>query len=457
MPAINSNFVSSTKFELVFNIPNEEYSKWHERLLEQILSKVEVVGYRPGKAPREKLLAHTDMNRVSKVIFQETVDKYGKTAVEEAVEIIKKEKPEAIIINNNIDQSDSETDDSGFSFKVVTTLLPEVDLSVLDKLEIKRPDDAELGLIAFEEFKKEEISKFLTYFNKYETTAENSQAGSKVIVDLEGSLQGEVLPELGGEMQEIALGHNRYLPEFEKALTGVKGGQEVKFKVTFPKDYFISQVRGQKVDFKGHVKEVKLAKYKTIEDLFADTEVHEVQSQIPDLASFESQLEKSYQNLKLQTSNTKLRENVILQILDAIPDFELPNEDVKRELERISDNTKNIAEKNKITQVEVIRANGIPFKKEPKDDLDVSDILKSYIQNEFKLSIVLNYVYITKVDENSKIKDAELEEIATSMTSSPNEYGLQQGISRDEARREAGERAVRNIALKWIMQKVVKE
>ncbi|GAB4147793.1 MAG: hypothetical protein OHK0017_09920 [Patescibacteria group bacterium] len=454
MPVVSSTFVNSLRYETVYNVPKKEYDAWSERIISQLLSKVEVAGYRPGKAPREKLLANVNMDRVNRVVFEETIDKFAKEAIDEANAKIKEDNPDHFVLSHNIDEADSKIDDDGFTFKLVTSLLPLVNISPLDDLQIEQPSDTDLGIISFEEFEKQETGKFLYYFNEYEKTESEVKQASRLKANLKGFIGGEEVSELGGEDQEISLGFGRYLPEFEKNMQGHKAGDKFKFKMDFPDDYFVAMVRGKEAEFEVELLEVEQAKYSGIEELINHNS-HGISAQIPDMEAFRIHLEKSYASMHQQTSSTKLRETVIKKLLEVIPAFDLPSEDVDKEFSRINENTKQIAEVNKITKLQVLEANGIPFEGEPKTDEEIEKALRDYVVNEFKLSTILNFVYLKKVPQEQKITKEQLAEIANAMKNAPQEYGLEAGITDEKAQREANERAVRNIALSWIMDKVV--
>ena len=47
----------------------------------------------------------------------------------------------------------------------------------------------------------------------------------------------------------VVLGEKQMIPEFEKALYGLKPGDKKSFKVKFPNDYHSEELSGKKVDF----------------------------------------------------------------------------------------------------------------------------------------------------------------------------------------------------------------
>jgi trigger factor len=455
MPIISSKFVTPIRYEVVFNISKEDYTKWYDRLLDQLLSRVEVPGYRPGKAPKDKLLASVDADRVTQIIFQETVDKYAPEAVEEANTKIQENNADHVVLNHNVDQDSAKLSDDGFSFTLISTLLPLIDLEPLEKLKVKAPADKELNLPSKEEFHTQEIGKFLYYFNVYSETAESSKAGSKMIVNLEGKVDGLIRSDLGGPNQEVVLGFGRYLPDFEKGLLGLKKGDKTKFKVTFPADYFVADVQNKTADFEAEITDLKQGAYLTIEELVEKNENVSFKSLVPDMATLEKDIADAYEKNKETLRNNKLRANVIKELISVVPEFTLPQEDVDKEFDRIKTNVEKLAEENKLSKAEVIKTNGIPFDKEPKTDKEIEKTILDYVQKEFKLSLTLNFIYLRRIPSIERATQEQVEEIAAAMIKDPAQYNLPVGITKEAAEREANDRLVRNTALDWVMKKVV--
>jgi len=71
----------------------------------------------------------------------------------------------------------------------------------------------------------------------------------QVRIDFSGKLDGVVFE--GGEAKNFALvlGVGRMLPDFEKAIVGMKAGETKSFDMTFPEDYHGKDVAGKKVTF----------------------------------------------------------------------------------------------------------------------------------------------------------------------------------------------------------------
>lgn len=83
----------------------------------------------------------------------------------------------------------------------------------------------------------------------YETAARAVQNEDQVRIDFSGKLDGVVFE--GGESKDfvVVLGAGRMLPDFEKAIVGMKAGDIKSFDMTFPADYHGKDVAGKQVTF----------------------------------------------------------------------------------------------------------------------------------------------------------------------------------------------------------------
>lgn len=90
------------------------------------------------------------------------------------------------------------------------------------------------------------LRKQRAVFEAADRTAANED---QVRIDFSGKLEGVVFD--GGEAKDFALvlGVGRMLPDFEKAIIGMKAGETKSFDMTFPEDFHGKDVAGKKVTF----------------------------------------------------------------------------------------------------------------------------------------------------------------------------------------------------------------
>ena len=229
--------------------------------LKTVGKTAKIAGFRPGKVP-------------AKVVKQ----RYGAQIREEVVsEIMQKSYTDAVQQENlnpaggpSI-QPDKPEDSNGFAYIATFEVMPEIELKDLDKIKVKKPvvSIGKKDLDAMiEKLRKQKAS--------WEEVDRKSAEGDRVVVYFDGSLDGEAINGGKGTDVPVVLGDGMMLPDFEKALFGVKAGDEKTFKVKFPKDYQAEELQGKKVDFEAKIHRVEKEVLPAVDDdLAAMFEVEE--------------------------------------------------------------------------------------------------------------------------------------------------------------------------------------
>ncbi len=102
--------------------------------------------------------------------------------------------------------------------------------------------------------------------------ARPAKDGDELVIDFAGTDKaGQPLQGGAGQDYPLILGSNSFIPGFEENLVGVKAGENTEFKLTFPKDYGVSALQNQKVDFMVTVKSVNELEKPELDDKFAAT------------------------------------------------------------------------------------------------------------------------------------------------------------------------------------------
>ena len=236
-------------------LPAERIEKEIETRLRKVGRTVRIKGFRPGKIP-------------PKVVRQ----RYGGQVRQEVLSELMQKSYSDAVIQENLNPAagpkivpEATGDGKDFAYVATFEVLPEVSLKGLDKIEVEKPeveisdDDREAMIL--------NLRKQKAGFEPVERAAKE---GDRVIVDFEGTLKGE--PVKGGKGTEVpvTLGQGQMLPDFEKALYGVKAGEEKTFKVKFPKDYHAEDLAGQKVEFAIKVHRVEEEKLPPLDDSLAE-------------------------------------------------------------------------------------------------------------------------------------------------------------------------------------------
>jgi trigger factor len=215
-------------------LPAERINQEVDSRLKSVGRTAKLKGYRPGKIP-------------PKVVKQ----RYGKQVREEVLsELMQKSYTDAVMQENlnpaggpKIEPEESSESDA-FAYVATFEIMPKVELADLDKIEVELPE-VTIG--------KKDVDEMILKLRKQKATWEPveraSADGDRVVVDFVGTLKGEAFEGGTGTEVPVVLGDGQMLPDFEKALFGIKAGDEKSFKVKFPKDYPAEDLAGKKVDF----------------------------------------------------------------------------------------------------------------------------------------------------------------------------------------------------------------
>ena len=151
-------------------------------------------------------------------------------------------------------------------FKMAVEVLPEITPADFSKMAIERPV-AEVSEKAIEDA----ITRAAKAMREPEAVTDGSKAkmGDVVVIDFDGSIDGEKRPGMKGEGHRLELGSQSFIDTFEEQLVGSKVGDKKTIKVTFPADYHATELAGKKAEFEVEVKELRAPKAVEMNDALA--------------------------------------------------------------------------------------------------------------------------------------------------------------------------------------------
>ena len=240
--------------ELVIEIGGEEFEAAVQKAYLKQRSKINVPGFRKGKAPRKIIEGMFG----SGVFYEDAINELYPKAYAEAVE---QEKLD-VVSWPNVEVLEAGKD--GLTFKATVTVRPEVKLGeykglTAEKEEVKITD----------EDIDNELKPYINRASRMVTVEREAQNGDTVVIDFEGFKDG--VPFDGGKAEghSLELGSGAFIPGFEDQLVGTKAGDEKDVNVTFPEEYHAEELAGAPVVFKVKVHEVKEKQLPTVDDEFA--------------------------------------------------------------------------------------------------------------------------------------------------------------------------------------------
>ena len=302
--------LEKSQVALTIEVGAAEFQAAIEKAYQKMRKKINVPGFRPGKAPRKVIEGMYG----AEVFFEEAIN----IAFPDAYEAAVKEQELQVVGYPTVELVGECTKD-GFTFKATAPVYPEVTLGEYKGLSAPK-DEVKVTAADVDERLKE-LSDRNTRLVSVDREAKE---GDTVVIDFEGFLDGKPFDGGKGENHSLELGSHSFVPGFEEQLIGVKAGDEKDLDITFPEDYH-ADLAGKAVVFKVKVHEVKEKEVPALDDEFAK-DVSEFDT-LKDLkADLKKKITEERQKAADQAFEDALMEQVAANITADIPDAMVENQ-----------------------------------------------------------------------------------------------------------------------------------
>lgn len=439
-------------------VDKETYQPWKNKIKHQLLSKVEVPGFRQGKAPEDLLQKYVNKDVLQDTILRETVDRFAPDALQSLQSEINELKRLPLNQTLTVESEGTQETDEGFVLTISIELLPPIDLSSIEKMVVKTPKEDQIpGLIDEERYIQQEMTRFIIGHNSFKDTDEAARTYYQVIADMSGTINGKDEPKLTAQNAELIIGGGTFLPDFEKGITGIKVNEIREFKVKFPKDYFEPSLSGKEAVFAIKPLSVKKPAYTTFEEIM-DQNIHEGHNHsFTNKEEFVERLKEQYKSEIKQKQEELRQRDVINKMLETVPPFPLMDKRVEAEVDRIIQVIKNESEKLDLSLAEVFVNSGLPFdaKKPPISDDEVRNAVTTYVRNEFRLQAIWSTIYETKV--TNKITQQDIQQASNEIRQYPQSFGVQNPQDSSELQNIAFTTLMKQRAAQWVYSQVSDE
>lgn len=244
----------ANSYELTVSVDGETFEKAINAVYKKQVKRINVQGFRKGKAPRriiEKMYG-------AEVFYDDAMqdcypDALYDAAKEADVKIVAVESLEAL-----------EAGKDGFTFKASVVVEPTMEINDYKGLEIEKKSTEVTDELINEEIEKvrERNSRMV---NVEDRPAQN---GDTAVIDFEGFVDGEAFEGGKAENYSLALGSGNFIPGFEEQVVGHKAGEEFTISVKFPDEYQAEELKGKDAEFKINLHEVKAKELPEVDDDF---------------------------------------------------------------------------------------------------------------------------------------------------------------------------------------------
>lgn len=316
---VNKKILEKSQIELTIELSVEEFAPFIEKGAKKLSEKVKIEGFRPGKAPLEVLKSKVGEMSILEEAAQLAVNKTLDDVIEERIDEFKAIGSPSVNVSKL-------APNNPFEYKVVLSILPEIELGEYKKLDIKEEK------IVVDKKEVERIVNDLREMKAKEVLAKEDEIvvkGDKVVVDIkmfEGKIQIE-----DGFHKDLSLitGKNYFVPGFDEKIIGAKTNDELKFKLAYPKDHHQKNLAGKMINFEVKVKSVFKRDLPKLDDEFAKS------FQSKDLKDLENNIKENISQEKKREIDLKKESEMISKIIEKAKIGELAEVLIESELRNI--------------------------------------------------------------------------------------------------------------------------
>jgi trigger factor len=314
---------------LQVELPADRLQRSIDESVRHLGRRKRVPGFRPGKVPRPMLERALGVRRGNpdgpNPIHEDAKEHLFEASVVEAVR-------EADLDPLAIPEPEwtAFEEGKGASYRLTLPIRPEVRLGAYTGypfgLQVEEPDEGAVERV-FGELRDQHASLV-------PVEDRGAEESDYAVIAFEGSRNGEPVEGLKAERFPLVIGSERIIPGFEAQLVGLREDDEKTFSLTFPDDYPEESLRGQAVDFRVTLRELRRKQLPDADDDFAQG-----LGDYADLAALKEQIRKRLEANARDRARHAFADR-ILEFAAANATVELPDLLVEREIEVMFDELK---------------------------------------------------------------------------------------------------------------------
>ena len=320
--------LEKSRVALTIETSAEEFEAAVNKAYLKMRGKINVPGFRVGKAPRkiiEKMYG-------AEVFYEEAVNIILPDAYEAAVK-----EQELEVVGYPQVELESCTKD-GVVFKCTVAVYPEVKLGQYKGLEAPK---AEVKVVAADVNAR--LKEMADRNSRLVSVERAVKKGDTADIDFEGFDNGVAFDGGKGENFDLEIGSGSFVPGFEDQLIGMKAGEEKDIDITFPENY-TPELAGKPVVFHVKVNEVKVKEVPAIDDEFAKDV-----SEFDTLKDLKADIKKKMTAERTEAAQRAFEDVLMAKVAEGV-EADIPQEMVELQAERMMEQFK-----------QQLASQGIPF------------------------------------------------------------------------------------------------
>jgi trigger factor len=275
----------------------EELEKASEKAYRKLVQKVDIQGFRRGKAPRSLL----ERRLGKEYIYQEGLD----DLMTETYRAALKEHNIVPLTQPEVDAPLLEMGQP-YHFSLKVPILPSVELGDYRSLHFERPD----ADVTSEEVEKE-VESLRERQAKWEEVERPAQMGDRVTVDLKLTVEDETVSDLKNNPFELTDERHGLFTGMDEQIVGMQRGESKTFSATIPEDYTNEKLAGKTANYEVTLHKIEFKEMPELDDAFA------IQASNDEYQTLED-MRKAISDQLLDNKKRKIRDELREQVLNAV-------------------------------------------------------------------------------------------------------------------------------------------
>ena len=307
--------ISGNQVKIAFEIAAEKFDEAVQKAYLKVRGRVNVPGFRKGKAPRkliEKMYGEG-------VFYDEAFDILFPEEYEAAV----KESGLQVVDRPEVDEVKQIGVGKDLQFTVKVFVKPDVELGDYKGLKGTRF----LHKVTDEEIDRrvqQDVDKATTMTD---VTDRPVQTGDTVNLDYAGTVDGVAFEGGTAQNQTLEIGSGHFIPGFEEQMVGMNIGEEKDLNVKFPEEYHAENLKGKDAVFHVKVNGIQAKVVPALDDDFA-ADVSEFDT----FEEYKASIVKELNDRAQKNADTQLENDLLQQAVDA-SDCDIPDAMIDSEID----------------------------------------------------------------------------------------------------------------------------
>ena len=381
--------LEKSRVALTIEVGAEEFEAAVNKAYLKMRGKMNIPGFRPGKAPRKMI----ESMYGAEVFYEEAVnavlpDAYESAVDEQKLEVVGYPQVEVESVGKE-----------GAVFKCTVAVYPEVELGQYKGLEAVK---AEVKVMAADVNAR--LKEMAERNSRLVAVERAVKKGDTANIDFEGFDNGVAFEGGKGDAFDLEIGSGSFVPGFEDQLIGMKAGEEKDIDITFPENY-TPELAGKPVVFHVKVNEVKVKELPAIDDEFAKDV-----SEFDTLKELKADIKKKMIEERTTAAQRAFEDVLMTKVAEGVK-ADIPEEMIELQAQQLVDGFK-----------QQLAAQGIPYDQYLKmtgmEEAKIMADAKEPAANQVKMDLAIRAIIKA---EGLEVSD---EEVETEMKNVADKYGM---------------------------------